>query len=249
MGHEGRARPPCTEPAKSSGAARRFIKLWHDWRWDAAILARPVRPRGDRLSTSPRWTCSPGPSPCWGGLSRARPSRRSSRSNGPWWVSARLTGTRLFPARRFPAGALADGRRLLPGRGQPGRLRAFEPRALPQQGTAGEVRRELDTMLRCAGGNAGLQPLYLLAGHHAAGLDLGQKHDWQPMSRPAQRARMGVPRLGPKPEDDPDHTMVPCSRSRRALGEGTLDTSCARRRCLAGWRWGSCSILAVIKKD
>ncbi len=41
------------------------------------------------------------------------------------------------------------------------------------------------------------------------GLDLGQKHDWQPVYRPDRRMRMGLPRIENKPEGDPDRTMVP----------------------------------------
>jgi hypothetical protein len=83
------------------------------------------------------------------------------------------------------------------------------------------------------------------------GLDLGQKHDWQPMSRPAQRVRIGEPTLSPQPGADPDHTLVPRLSFEGTLGEGTLDTIVRTQTLLSWLALGLLfSILSgIIKKD
>ncbi len=199
MGHEGRAHDIAKFKERRRRRAR-FIKLWHGWRamprfWqglsgrnvfssalDGILLA--IRPPGAGFRAYSRL-----------GAFCARMGRGGLR---------RGLRLRLFPARRLPAGALVLGRRHLRGRGQPGRFRAFQSRALSQQGTAGEVRRQLDAMLRCAGGDAGLQPVYLLAGHHAA------------RARPWPEARLAASLSpGPADADGPAKARPPSRRTIR----------------------------------
>ena len=67
------------------------------------------------------------------------------------------------------------------------------------------------------------------------GLDLGQKHDWQPVYRPDRRVQMGLPTFTSKPVDDPDHTLIPqLSIETQPLGEGVLD-GFVRTQMLLSW--------------
>jgi hypothetical protein len=67
------------------------------------------------------------------------------------------------------------------------------------------------------------------------GLDLGQKHDWQPVYRPDRRVQMGLPTFTSKPVDDPDHTLIPqLSIETQPLGEGALD-GFVRTQMLLSW--------------
>jgi hypothetical protein len=107
---------------------------------------------------------------------------------------------------------------------------------------------------QCSGAPAGMpgfSPYIYSLDIMLPGLDLGQKHDWQPMSRPAQRLRMGVPTLSPRPEVDPDHTLVPRHSFEGTLGEGTLDTIVRTQTLLSWLALGLLfSILSgIIKKD
>jgi hypothetical protein len=84
------------------------------------------------------------------------------------------------------------------------------------------------------------------------GLDLGQKHEWQPVSRPARRVEMGLPKLTSKPEGDPEYTMAPqLSFERETLGEGALGDIVAAQTLLS---WVALGLLiailsGAIKKD
>ena len=84
------------------------------------------------------------------------------------------------------------------------------------------------------------------------GLDLGQKHDWQPIGHPAHRVQMGLPRFTSKPEGDPDYTMVPqLSFETETLSEGMLDGIVTAQMLLSWIALGLLlSILSgLIKKD
>ncbi len=84
------------------------------------------------------------------------------------------------------------------------------------------------------------------------GLDLGQKHDWQPIYRADRRVQIGLPSFTSKPEGDPDHTLIPqFSFETQPLGEGTLD-GIVRAQTLLSWLALGLlfSILSgIIKKD
>ncbi len=84
------------------------------------------------------------------------------------------------------------------------------------------------------------------------GLDLGQKHEWQPASHPARPVRMGLPALTSKPRGDPEYTMVPqLSFERETLSEGVLDNIVLAQTLLS---WVALGLLlailsGAIKKD
>ena len=84
------------------------------------------------------------------------------------------------------------------------------------------------------------------------GLDLGQKHEWQPVSRPVRRVRMDLPKLTTKPEGDADYAMAPrLSFERETLSEGGLGDIVVAQTLLS---WVALGLLfailsGAIKKD
>ena len=84
------------------------------------------------------------------------------------------------------------------------------------------------------------------------GLDLGQKHDWQPIGRPGQGLQVGLPAFTSKPQGDPEYTLVPqFSIETQTLGEGALGGIVIAQTLLS---WMALGLLlailsGLIKKD
>ncbi len=247
MGHEGRARDIAKYKERRRRRAR-FVKLWHGWRamprfWQGLFGGNVFSSALDGLS----WPFAL--------LGRAFMRTVISALLALEWAVVGFGAA--YGYGYFRLGAFLFALWLLGG--------FFYAGAAGQGGFAPSspaiyLNKELqakcgENWTQCAGAPAelpGFSPFTYSLDIMLPGLDLGQKHDWQPIYRPDRRVQMGLPRVMSKPESDPDHTLVPqLSFDTEPLGEGTLDTIVRTQTLLSWLALGLLfSILSgVIKRD
>ncbi len=83
-------------------------------------------------------------------------------------------------------------------------------------------------------------------------LDLGQKHDWQPIDRPDRPVKLALPTLFWLPNSNPRHSEFPdVAIEMQPLGEGTLDSIVRAQTLLSWFTLGLLAMMlsGLIKKD
>jgi hypothetical protein len=247
MGHEGRARDIAKFKERRRRRAR-FIKLWHGWRG---------RPRfwmdifgGGFLSSALDGLSWP-----FALLGRAFSRTAISALFALEWAVVGFGAA--YGYGYFRLGAFLLVLWLMGGVIYEG---AASQSAFAPSNPALYLNKELqakcgENWTRCSGAPAempGFSPYIYSLDVMLPGLDLGQKHDWQPVYRPDRRMRMGLPRFTSKPEEDPDRSIIPrFSFEAEPLAEGTLDTIVRTQMLLSWLALGLLfSILSgIIKKD
>ena len=247
MGHEGRARDIAKFKERRRRRAR-FIKLWHGWSGRPQFWLDMFG--GGFLSSALDGLSWP-----FAFLGRAFARTAISALFALEWAVVGFGAAYGYGYFRLGAFLLAlwlMGGVIYEGAANQG---AFAP-----SNPALYLNKELqakcgENWTQCSGAPAempGFSPYIYSLDVMLPGLDLGQKHDWQPVYRPGRRMRMGLPRIENKPEGDPDHSMIPqFSFEAEPLGEGTLDTIVRTQTLLSWLALGLLfSILSgVIKKD
>jgi hypothetical protein len=247
MGHEGRARDIAKFKERRRRRAR-FIKLWHGWSGQPRFWLDMFG--GGFLSSALDGLSWP-----FALLGRAFARTAISALFALEWAVVGFGAAYGYGYFRLGAFLLAlwlMGGVIYDGAANQG---AFAP-----SNPALYLNKELqakcgENWTQCSGAPAempGFSPYIYSLDVMLPGLDLGQKHGWQPVYRPGRRMRMGLPGSENKPDGDPDRFIIQqFSFEAGPLGEGTLDTIVRTQTLLSWLALGLLfSILSgVIKKD